>query len=93
MSEQTNPNGREVPVAHEMGTAEAGPTHIVIPLAMRDDMVQQLSQFPYGQVSGIINALVVAPLFCPRAKPAVKPAVKRPVAPAVPSKKPRKRRR
>lgn len=37
------------------------PTHIALPLRMRDAMVQQLSQFPFGQVEEIVNALRQAP--------------------------------
>lgn len=36
-------------------------TYAGLPLQVRDEMIQQLTQFPYGQVNGIINALLNAP--------------------------------
>lgn len=89
MQDRTKTNGRDLPATPETRPAEAELTHIAIPLAMRDAMVKQLSQFPYGQVSGIINALMVAPQFSNRPKPTVKP----PTAVATAGKKPRKRQR
>lgn len=42
-------------------TPQPAPTHIVLPLRMRDAMIQQLGQFPFSQVEEIVNILRQAP--------------------------------